>query len=238
MALTLTNVRRPPPSTAFNAVPASTASKSSLLPALPNQVDRKHPRVLHSSRYHLHRTRQAPTMQVERVETGTIRNIIPRSGPSDQGHPVLVLNFITSNCRACKYASAGFARLAREFEERDTHRAARFLEVDVSNIRNQQLGQRLGVTAVPSFQLFAYKQQQQAPTSNSSLSSSQRYNNQNYNNSGSTSDQGQNGGAAGAFGILDELIGARVVGQVRDRLLHYCSDDFNLDDYVFDDTAA
>lgn len=138
----------------------------------------------------------------------------------EAGHPVLVLSFVTSNCRACMYAQTGFEKLAREFSEKRTHRSARFFEVDVSAKQNQKLGQQLGVTAVPSFQLFAYKDEDGAEDKVDVKQESSK---------------GQAGRRGGAFGVLDELVGARVVGKVRDRLLHYCSDAFDMNEYVFDD---
>lgn len=175
--------------------------------------------------------------------TTTMSDIEDNISGSDNGyekndaHPVLVLSFVTSNCRACRYASTGFARLAREFGQRRTSRAARFLQVDVSDARNQRLGQRLGVTAVPAFHLYAYKPATSDFSTTPSPSSATREKNDSHNHHDHSRNNSTRDGGGGAFGVLEELVGARVVGQVRDRLLHYCSDEFNLDDYVFEDAV-
>lgn len=168
------------------------------------------------------RRTRAANMNVQKVRTpGDFQAAIPSrrtdkgvekaavNAAGEKGHPLLVFSFVTANCRACSYARAGFERLAREFEDLmakpSSNRHVRFFEVDISEVHNQQLGQRLGVDAVPAFQLYAFKN--------------------------AMPDVGWKGG----FGVLDELVGARVVGEVRKRLLHYSSDEFDLDEYVFDD---
>lgn len=67
----------------------------------------------------------------------------------------MVLSFVMPNCRACSYARAAFARLARDFVPGG--RAVRFCELDISEAGTQRLSQSLGVEAVPSFQLYALK---------------------------------------------------------------------------------
>lgn len=144
--------------------------------------------------------------------------------------PLLVLSFVTPDCRACSYASRAFARLAREFSHTDTaagceketsdrngngsrsssqtRRNVKFLTIDISQRRNHSLGIRLGVDAVPAFHTYAL-----LPSENPSsrLDSS-----------------------ADSFAVLDQHVGARVVEKLRKRLLHFVSPDFNLNDYVFE----
>lgn len=142
--------------------------------------------------------------------------------------PLLVLSFVTPGCRACAYASRAFARLAREFSRRDDgsagapahladadHRAGStvgrevtFLTIDISQRRNQSLGIRLGVHAVPAFHTYALLPSR-SPRHSMDPDS---------------------------FAVLDQRVGPRVVENVRKRLLHFVSPEFNLDDYVFDES--
>lgn len=150
----------------------------------------------------------ATTTSTTTTDTSTKTSTNTSTSPSNALHayPLLVFSFVTENCRACSYARAGFERLASEFDNRTpSARSVRFYEVNMSSDHNQRLGQRLGVQAVPSFQLYAFKNANAAA------------------------------GWQGGFGVLDELVGPRVVAEVRKRLLHYASDSFDLDEYVFVD---
>lgn len=93
--------------------------------------------------------------------------------------------------------------MANDFslEQAKKGREVRFCEMDVSERQNQKLGQSLGVNAVPSFQLYAFKKD----------------------------------GKGGGVGVLDEMVGPRMVGKVKEKLAHYLSDGFKLEDYVFED---
>lgn len=74
----------------------------------------------------------------------------------------------------------------------------------MSEQQNQGLGQRLGVNAVPAFQVYTFK-----------------------------ADKG-----TGSVGMLDEVVGPRKVGKIREKLSMYLSDGFNIDDYVFEDALS
>lgn len=136
----------------------------------------------------------------------------------DNPAPLLVLGFVTSNCRACAYASRAFSRLAQEFSlhpQQTTsdvihgaRRPVKFLTIDISQRQNQPLGIRLGVNAVPAFHTYVVLPSSSSPD----VSLNQSPDN---------------------FAVLDQHVGARVVGRLRNRLLHYISPDFNLNDYVF-----
>lgn len=177
------------------AASAPAVSRSRGLSSKPPQAPPRQPRVPSP-------TSPSPRMAVQRLQT---LNDIHRSLPSTAGAaPLIAMSFVTSNCRACRYASAAFARLAGEFAAGDLPavvKPVKFFEVDVSDAQNHDIGQRFGVDAVPSFQLFGFVR----------------------------------GAGTGAFGVLDELKGARVVSEVRRKLLHYSSSEFDLDDFVFDD---
>ncbi|CAN8073298.1 unnamed protein product [Agarophyton chilense] len=116
--------------------------------------------------------------------------------PLPESNPLVVFSFITRGCRACKYASHAYARLAKDFGSQ-----VRFCEMDVSERENQLLGKRLGIDAVPAFQFYAFKKD----------------------------------GRQDSVGVLDEFVGPRTVGKVRERVAQYVEGDLDLDDYIFED---
>lgn len=63
---------------------------------------------------------------------------------------LVVVSFIMPECRACKYTSRRFARVA---EETSTENNTTFFQLDISDA--PQLCQELGVADVPQFQLYA-----------------------------------------------------------------------------------
>lgn len=63
---------------------------------------------------------------------------------------LVVVSFVTPECRACKYTSRRFARVA---EETSIENKTTFFQLDISNA--PQLCRKLGVADVPQFQLYA-----------------------------------------------------------------------------------
>eukprot|EP00178_Gracilaria_changii_P016935 TRINITY_DN48519_c0_g1_i1.p1 TRINITY_DN48519_c0_g1~~TRINITY_DN48519_c0_g1_i1.p1 ORF type:complete len:165 (-),score=18.08 TRINITY_DN48519_c0_g1_i1:413-907(-) len=154
----------------------------------PNFVRRRTP-----PHHNIASRRPFPSMTVHRVRNpNDFAAALPLPGSS----PLVVFSFITRGCRACKYASHAFARLANDFGSQ-----VRFCEMDVSERQNQLLGKRLGINAVPTFQFYTFK----------------------------------NDGPQNGVGVLEEFVGPRTVGQVRERVAHYLEDGVDLDDYVFED---
>lgn len=45
----------------------------------------------------------------------------------------------------------------------------------------------------------------------------------------------EKGGGAGQVGVLDQFVGPRNTDKIRDRVWEYSSDDFRIEDYVFED---
>lgn len=147
------------------------------------------------------RARQQPTkvMTVHRINNPhDYAAALPKSPTRS---PLVVMSYITGNCRACAYASHAYERLAREFAT-DASLHVRFCEMDVSQRDNQRLGQRLGVNQVPKFQICTFV------------------------------------GGDAVVGVLDELVGPRMVGKVKEKLALYLSEGFSLDDYVLEDASS
>lgn len=158
--------------------------------------------------------RPLPNMAVQHVHIVADLPLIPSQPPSRvatlraSGRPLLVFIFVTEGCRACRYAQTGFNRLAEDFEGlSQPRREVQFYEVNVSSGNMQQLGQYLGVQAVPKFQIYAYKAAD------------------------------VEAGWPGGFGIIEELMGPRVIAKLRDSLLHRSSHQFDLQNYVLADDS-
>lgn len=66
---------------------------------------------------------------------------------------LVVFSFTADNCRACRYASRGFQRVAEEFEPREE---VAFFEMDVLARENQRLCRDMGVAAVPMVRFYRF----------------------------------------------------------------------------------
>lgn len=67
---------------------------------------------------------------------------------------LVVISFVKAGCRACRYASAQFKRVAEDPAIGEAE--ARFFELDVANAPS--LCEQLGVSSVPRFQVYALPQ--------------------------------------------------------------------------------
>lgn len=101
------------------------------------------------------RSAAAPTqMCVQRVNNPTD---FAAAMPPQASRALVVFSFVAANCRACRYASRAFRRMADEITARGD--GVRFCEMDVTERQNQRLCRDLGVEAVPAFQFYVFRNQ-------------------------------------------------------------------------------
>lgn len=107
---------------------------------------------------------------------------------------LVVVSFVQRGCRACRYASAQLERIADEAD----HERVRFLQLDIGAADTQDLCRDLGVSAVPSFHFYAFR-------------------------------DGEDAGV----GCLDTVVGPMKAGKVRQRVMEFSADEFDIEEYAF-----
>eukprot|EP00177_Eucheuma_denticulatum_P008421 GFKZ01015311.1.p4 GENE.GFKZ01015311.1~~GFKZ01015311.1.p4 ORF type:complete len:166 (-),score=25.94 GFKZ01015311.1:432-929(-) len=146
-----------------------------------------------------HRPPTPPTMTVQHVTTA--RDFAAMMPPNPSA-ALVVFSFVQRNCRACRYASRAYARMAEELA-RNQQVHVRFCEMDVTEGETGRLGRQLGVDFVPMWQFYKFR-------------------------------EGGGGGGRGV-GVLEEVVGPREVGTVREKVLEFAREGFDMDQYVFED---